>query len=534
MPPAEAVSPSDRSARPRHTPPQRPAPVPPGWPPRHAIREPEPAFAAGATCLTGPTARCRDGAHWPHATGPERPPPLPRAARLARALPETAAPPRRGSRPGTRPSTASRRGAKAATPDAPEPPRSGLYAFGRCEGNSSGPAGVRQDTAPRTDPIGTRFLKVAHAARCGSFRLHLRALTHLFPPFTSVPSPAPAAGGVRQWKRRWNRHLVTVWAIGGSGQATKRPDDNAGPCPSSRRPPAAAMETDHAEGHFRKRGGRRPSRSGPARRGCSPGRRAGSAPAPPSVRLPRRRERNGKKAVQAGSGAPRAAAALLLFSALLPTPAEAEPAAALLGDSGGLRTVLARYGAALDLSETSEVFGNLTGGLHRGFAYDGLTSMALTLDAGKAFGWTGGTFHVSAFQIHGLNLTARNLDVLQTISNIEADRATRLWELWYRQTLPGMDADVKFGQQSVDQEFLVSDYAGLFINAMNGWPALPSNDLYAGGPVYPLSSLGIRLRAKPAMGLTVLAGVFDDNPPGGSFFNDLQVRDGEASGTRFN
>jgi porin len=267
---------------------------------------------------------------------------------------------------------------------------------------------------------------------------------------------------------------------------------------------------------------------------CLPGRRAGSAPAPPSVRLPRRRERNGKKAVQAGSGAPRAAAALLLFSALLPTPAEAEPAAALLGDSGGLRTVLARYGAALDLSETSEVFGNLTGGLHRGFAYDGLTSMALTLDAGKAFGWTGGTFHVSAFQIHGLNLTARNLDVLQTISNIEADRATRLWELWYRQTLPGMDADVKFGQQSVDQEFLVSDYAGLFINAMNGWPALPSNDLYAGGPVYPLSSLGIRLRAKPAMGLTVLAGVFDDNPPGGSFFNDLQVRDGEASGTRFN
>jgi len=93
------VSPGDRSARPRHTPPQRPAPVPPGWPPRHAIREPEPAFAAGATCLTGPTARCRDGAHRPHATGPERPPPLPRAARLARAFPRGRGPAATGIAP---------------------------------------------------------------------------------------------------------------------------------------------------------------------------------------------------------------------------------------------------------------------------------------------------------------------------------------------------------------------------------------------------------------------------------------------------
>jgi porin len=93
---------------------------------------------------------------------------------------------------------------------------------------------------------------------------------------------------------------------------------------------------------------------------------------------------------------------------------------------------------------------------------------------------------------------------------------------------------LKFGQQSIDHDFIVSDYAGLFINAMNGWPALPSNDLYAGSPVYPLSSLGVRLRVKPAKPVTVLAGVFDDNPPGGPFFDDSQVRDGEASGTRFN
>jgi porin len=217
-------------------------------------------------------------------------------------------------------------------------------------------------------------------------------------------------------------------------------------------------------------------------------------------------------------------------------PAHAQSGSAdhLLGDIGGLRTLLGTYGITFNLSETSEVFGNLTGGIRRGFEYAGLTAMALSLDTEKAFGWSGGTFHASAFQIHGRNLSTDNLAALQTISNIDADRSTRLWELWYRQALPGMDADVKFGQQSIDQDFIVSDYGGLFINAMSGFPALPSNDLYAGAPVYPLSSLGLRLRAGPTKQITVLAGVFDDNPPGGPFFDDSQTRDGEASGTRFN
>ena len=80
------------------------------------------------------------------------------------------------------------------------------------------------------------------------------------------------------------------------------------------------------------------------------------------------------------------------------------------------------------------MFGNVTGGTHRGAAYDGLTLMSLGLDTGKAFGWEGGTFNVSAFQIHGRNLSADNLQTLQTASGIEAQRSTRLWELWYQQS----------------------------------------------------------------------------------------------------
>ncbi len=206
----------------------------------------------------------------------------------------------------------------------------------------------------------------------------------------------------------------------------------------------------------------------------------------------------------------------------------------LLGDIGGLRTFLGNYGISIGLSETSEVLGNVTGGIRRGATYDGLTTMNVGLDTAKAFHWSGGTFNVSALQIHGRSLSASNLYNLQTASNIEADRATRLWELWYEQVFLDGTAALRIGQQSIDQEFIVSQFACLYLNAAMGWPMLPSADLYAGGPAYPLSSPGMRLRVQPIDPLTLLGGVFNDNPPGGPFIDDSPVRGREASGTRFN
>ncbi len=206
----------------------------------------------------------------------------------------------------------------------------------------------------------------------------------------------------------------------------------------------------------------------------------------------------------------------------------------LLGSMWGLRPALGQAGITVGLLETSEVFGNISGGIHQGADYDGLTQMSLGLDTGTAFGWPGGTFNISALQIHGRNLSSDNLDSLQTASGIEAQRATRLWELWYQQVLLDGKLDIKIGQQSLDQEFYGSAGSGLFINTMMGWPLIPSVDLYAGGPAYPLSSLGVRLRTQPVNNVTFLAGVFDDNPSGGSFSDDAQTRGAEQSGTAFN
>ena len=208
--------------------------------------------------------------------------------------------------------------------------------------------------------------------------------------------------------------------------------------------------------------------------------------------------------------------------------------ATLLGDAGGLRSLLGSYGITIAVTETSEVLGNATGGVRQGAAYDGLTTATLQFDTLRAFGMAGGLFNASALQIHGRNLSAKNLDTLQTASGIEANRATRLWELWYQQSFDNGAFDIKVGQQSLDQEFIGSTGSALFVNTMMGWPLVPSVDLYAGGPAYPLSSLGARIRGQIVPNVTGLLGVYDDNPPGGPFANDSQTRGAEASGTRFN
>ncbi|NRO99305.1 carbohydrate porin [Paraburkholderia sp. NMBU_R16] len=201
----------------------------------------------------------------------------------------------------------------------------------------------------------------------------------------------------------------------------------------------------------------------------------------------------------------------------------------LLGDMGGLRTMLADHGVTFNAQETSELYGNFSGGLSRGVSYDGVTQFGLNADTDKAFGLKGGTFFVDALQIHGHGITASRLNSLQAASGAEAEATTRLWELWYQQAL-GDNFDVKIGQQSLDQEFIVSQYASTFANATFGWPVLAATDLPAGGPAYPLSSFGLRARFKPNTSTTILGGIFDGNPAPGN--GDPQQLN--PDGTRFN
>lgn len=203
----------------------------------------------------------------------------------------------------------------------------------------------------------------------------------------------------------------------------------------------------------------------------------------------------------------------------------------LLGDMDGLRSSLGQHGISLGLTEDSEYLSNVSGGLKHGGAYHGVTTLTLGLDTQRAGLWDGGSFNVSVLDIHGDSFSGDYVGSLQTASGTEAEATTRLWEAWYQQKFLDGKMDIKLGQQSLDQEFIVSQYAGTFMGTMFGWPAIPSYDMTAGGPAYPLSGLGVRLRGKLTDQLTLLTGVFAGDPAGTSNSDSQQAN---KHGTTFN
>lgn len=198
-------------------------------------------------------------------------------------------------------------------------------------------------------------------------------------------------------------------------------------------------------------------------------------------------------------------------------------------DPGGVRTYLGERGITYGLAYIGETLGNVSGGIRRGVAYQGRLDMQLDVDFEKLAGVPGLSAHANAYQIHGRGLSGCCLGNVLVVSGIEARATTRLYEAWVEQKLWGDRVALRAGQLGADTEFFVSQYAGLFVNATFGWPSLTATDLPAGGPAYPLSALGARLKLVPMDGLTVLAAVFNGDPAGPG--SDPQGSNG--SGTSF-
>jgi porin len=203
----------------------------------------------------------------------------------------------------------------------------------------------------------------------------------------------------------------------------------------------------------------------------------------------------------------------------------------LTGDWGGMRTDWENHGVLLGANYIGEILGNPTGGVRQGTIYEGRLEVLLNLDLEKIAGWSGATVHANAYQIHGRGLSANDLgNNLLVASNIEAERATRLFDLWLEQHLWSNLVSVRIGQLAADDEFIVSQYASLFVNSTFGWPGITATDLPSGGPAYPLSTPGVRVKLQPTDQLSLMAAVFNGDPAGRGL-GTPQSRD--PSGTAF-
>ena len=137
------------------------------------------------------------------------------------------------------------------------------------------------------------------------------------------------------------------------------------------------------------------------------------------------------------------------------------------------------------LTYTGEVFGLSSGGAENGAAYEHLIGLEIHTNLSKLVGWTGGSTHVSVYQIDDGSRNAADLvGAISDPSNIDARPTFRLFTLWAQQEL-GHFGSLRIGQIAADDEFLISKTAAALINSAFGWPEITAADLPGGGPVYP-------------------------------------------------
>lgn len=181
------------------------------------------------------------------------------------------------------------------------------------------------------------------------------------------------------------------------------------------------------------------------------------------------------------------------------------------GDPGGVRTMLAARGIDYNLLYTNEVLGNVSGGVRRGAIYAGKFETAVTIDFDRLAGWTGWSGFANVFQIHDTGgLRDRSFQRLITVSNIEAYPSTRLSELWLERASDDRHLSLRIGQLVADGELFSSETGKIFLS--NDWPTITGANLPSGGPAYPISTPGMRLRWTPNASVSGLLAIFNGDP----------------------
>lgn len=208
-------------------------------------------------------------------------------------------------------------------------------------------------------------------------------------------------------------------------------------------------------------------------------------------------------------------------SAQAPSPVDAwginEPSIATSlpnkGDPWGWRKKLNDYGITYSLIYTSDLLANVAGGTRTGTIYQGKVEGQITADLEKLIGVKDLTFYANVFQIHNTGRIRRDyVGGLNTVAAIEAAATTRLSEMWLEQRLFDGKASFRFGQLAADSEFFYSDLSTMFLQS--DWPSIAAYNLPGGGPAYPLSTPGVRLKVDPNEQVSLLVALFNGDPAG--------------------
>jgi len=146
----------------------------------------------------------------------------------------------------------------------------------------------------------------------------------------------------------------------------------------------------------------------------------------------------------------------------------------------------------MEAAYTGDAWRNVSGGLRRDDTYLDNIDVIATLDAERAFGWTGTTILISGLHNNRATLSDRIVGDIQTVSNIDTDGATRLYEAWIERAFDG--GALKIGLIDLNSELDVNETGALFVNSSHGIGPDFSQVGENGPAIFPITGFGLLSR----------------------------------------
>jgi porin len=176
----------------------------------------------------------------------------------------------------------------------------------------------------------------------------------------------------------------------------------------------------------------------------------------------------------------------------------------------GVSRTAAQPAVEARLDYTAESVAVLAGGVERGAVLLDNVDATVTLRADSLVGWPGLTAHVYGLGNQG-GAPSSLVGDAQATSNIEAPLAWRIYEAWLQQRL-GDRASLLVGLYDVNSEFDVNRTGRLFLHSSHGIGAAFGTSGRTGPSIFPVTSLGSRLRVRVRDRAYAQAAVLDGVP----------------------
>jgi len=151
----------------------------------------------------------------------------------------------------------------------------------------------------------------------------------------------------------------------------------------------------------------------------------------------------------------------------------------------------------IELLYTSDWLSNRDGGMQRDTRYLTNVDVIGDFDLGSILGSGRSRLVVHGSYNNGKTFSGDVVGDVQSVSNIEADEATRLYQLYYEHTGPDESWSLLFGLWDLNSGIDVIEPAGLFLHSSHGIGADFGLSGANGPSIFPVTSLSVRGRYQP-------------------------------------